>query len=289
MQKITGIYKITCLSNNKIYIGSANNIYKRWNEHIWELNNQKHDNKHLQDAWNKYGEENFVFEIIEECNKDIKLDREQYYLDLYEPYNRDKGFNIAKNALAPMDGRKHSEETKKHFSETRKGELHPWWGRHHSEETRRKLSEIHKGLQAGENNPFYGKHHTDEAKRKVSEANKGKHRTEEQKQHLSEVFSGSNNPFYGKKHSEDNLKKMSENRKGKCCGEENPNSREVIKLDDNLNYIETYITVTEASIKNNTQRSHIASVCKGKRKHAGGFKWMYKEDYEKYIKDTKSA
>ena len=289
MQKITGIYKIICLSNNKIYIGSSNDIFKRWNEHIWELNNHKHDNKHLQDAWNKYGEENFKFEIIEECNKDIKLKREQYYLDLYKSYNRDIGFNISKNALAPMDGRHHSEETKRKFSETRKGKNHPWYGKHHTEETRKKISESNKGIQAGEKNPFYGRHHSEETKNKISEANKGRHLTDEQKQHLSEVFSGSNNPFYGKKHSEEDLEKMSKNRKGKCCGKDNSNSREIVKLDDNFNCLEIYTTVTEAAKNNNVQRSHIALVCRGERKHTGGFKWMYKEDYENYIKNIKSA
>ena len=64
-EKICGIYKITNLKNHKIYIGSSNNIMRRWYEHLRDLKNQKHCNSHLQNAWNKYGENNFLFEIIE--------------------------------------------------------------------------------------------------------------------------------------------------------------------------------------------------------------------------------
>ena len=286
------IYQIKNKVNGKIYIGSTANIKRRWADHIYLLDRNIHHSLKLQRAWNKYGKDSFEFSILEEFESDNEGDkyvREQYYLDLYKSYNRDIGFNISKNALAPMDGRHHSEETKRKFSETRKGKNHPWYGKHHTEETRKKISESNKGIQAGEKNPFYGRHHSEETKNKISEANKGRHLTDEQKQHLSEVFSGSNNPFYGKKHSEEDLEKMSKNRKGKCCGKDNSNSREIVKLDDNFNCLEIYTTVTEAAKNNNVQRSHIALVCRGERKHTGGFKWMYKEDYENYIKNIKSA
>jgi len=69
MDKIIGIYKITNKVNGKVYIGESNNIYKRWQEHIDELNNNKHHSHKLQSDWNKYGEENFTFEILEELQK----------------------------------------------------------------------------------------------------------------------------------------------------------------------------------------------------------------------------
>ena len=61
--KNIGIYKITNLINNKFYIGSSSDLKKRLYEHRRELNLGVHANKHLQSAWNKYGEENFKFEI----------------------------------------------------------------------------------------------------------------------------------------------------------------------------------------------------------------------------------
>ena len=63
MKNISGIYKITNNVNGKFYIGSSQNISRRWYDHKRELRIQKHHNKYLQRAWNKYGEENFSFEI----------------------------------------------------------------------------------------------------------------------------------------------------------------------------------------------------------------------------------
>lgn len=87
-----GIYKIESINNNKPYIGSSNNIERRWNEHIRQLNKGEHHSIKLQRAWNKYGEDNFVFTIIEECEINELLNREHYYI--YEVYNSiDLGYN----------------------------------------------------------------------------------------------------------------------------------------------------------------------------------------------------
>jgi len=110
-EKIIGVYKIVNLVNGKIYIGSSIDIKGRWKEHIRDLKNNKHHSTYLQRSWNKYGEDNFKFCIVEECNNDQTLDKEQYYLDKYKSYDKRNGYNIAKNSLAPMMGRKHSEET----------------------------------------------------------------------------------------------------------------------------------------------------------------------------------
>lgn len=76
-----GVYSITNILNNKKYIGKSDNIYVRWDEHRKDLNKGVHYNKHLQRAWNKYGEENFIFEIIEKCkNNDLAYQRERYWV-----------------------------------------------------------------------------------------------------------------------------------------------------------------------------------------------------------------
>ena len=77
----SGIYKFTNTLNQKIYIGSAKNLRKRFVQHISALRNNSHHSKHFQSAWNKYGEENFVYEVIEFTEIDSLLEREQYYLD----------------------------------------------------------------------------------------------------------------------------------------------------------------------------------------------------------------
>lgn len=63
-----GIYKITNVINSKIYIGSTcctGGLKRRWVVHKSALNHNRHANRHLQLAWNKYGQENFVFEPLE--------------------------------------------------------------------------------------------------------------------------------------------------------------------------------------------------------------------------------
>ena len=64
-----GIYMIINKINNKIYIGQARNIKERWKNHINDLKNNKHYNKHLQGAWNKYGKDSFEFIILCECEE----------------------------------------------------------------------------------------------------------------------------------------------------------------------------------------------------------------------------
>lgn len=65
--KLSGVYEIRNALNNKRYIGSSINIYRRWRDHKRMLNLSVHPNKHLQSAWNKYGEKHFVFKILETC------------------------------------------------------------------------------------------------------------------------------------------------------------------------------------------------------------------------------
>ena len=84
-----GIYKIRNLINNKIYVGSTKNIKARWAKHKALLRHNKHQNTHLQNAWNKYGEGAFVFEVIEECRIENLISREQFFINSLNPdYNQ---------------------------------------------------------------------------------------------------------------------------------------------------------------------------------------------------------
>ena len=76
-----GVYKIINKTNGKCYIGSSININNRWAKHKALLRHNKHENKKLQNAWNKYGEENFQFIVVKECDNEILLEEEQSYLD----------------------------------------------------------------------------------------------------------------------------------------------------------------------------------------------------------------
>jgi len=107
--KKCGVYMIKNLINDKIYIGSTCiNFYSRIYNHILNLNKNIHGNIHLQRAWNKYGNNNFIFEILENCTFDKKsiLKMEQNYLDTLHPE-----YNICRIAKS-VKGRKMSDANK---------------------------------------------------------------------------------------------------------------------------------------------------------------------------------
>lgn len=131
------IYKIINLIDNKIYIGQTINYTKRKRNHINKLKNNKHHNEHLQNSWNKYGEESFSFEIIEEC-KIAELDKkEKYYIDIYNTIDPNYGYNLVdggqvfrefspelrKKMSIALKGRKFSEIHKKRISQSQKGKI----------------------------------------------------------------------------------------------------------------------------------------------------------------------
>jgi group I intron endonuclease len=95
MNKISGIYAIKNKTNNKLYIGSSVSPTQRWQkEHLPALNKNKHYNRHLQHSWNKYGENNFEFLILEECNENLLVEREGYWIEHHKSWNRDHGYNL---------------------------------------------------------------------------------------------------------------------------------------------------------------------------------------------------
>ena len=114
---LIGIYRIVNNVNGKCYVGSAVNLNNRWRTHKGPLRKNKHGNSYFQNAWNKYGEENFIFEILEYVfdKKDL-IKTEQYYIDWLDSANREFGYNICKVAGSTL-GKKHTEKTKKILSE----------------------------------------------------------------------------------------------------------------------------------------------------------------------------
>lgn len=90
----SGIYKITNTVNMKLYIGKSNNVKQRIRSHRWDLKYNKHHNPYLQKSWNKYGEDKFLFEIIEYCAKDIIYEREDYWAKVLRVHDHEYGYNI---------------------------------------------------------------------------------------------------------------------------------------------------------------------------------------------------
>jgi len=160
-----GIYKIKNIITHDSYIGSAVNIRNRWYHHHLELSKNIHDNPHFQNAWNKYGVDNFEFSIIEFCEKEALIEREQWYID-----TENHAYNICPIAGSCL-GRLASEETRHKLSE-----IHT--GKHFSEEHKHKISEANKGKH----------YHTEEIKNKIIKAHKGIPLSKEHKHKLREAW-----------------------------------------------------------------------------------------------------
>lgn len=91
----SGVYQITNLITGKIYIGSTQmSFIKRLSHHTNRLRCNKHKNTYLQSSFNKHGEDNFEFSILEVCHKINCEIREQYYIDSTNCLDKNVGYNI---------------------------------------------------------------------------------------------------------------------------------------------------------------------------------------------------
>lgn len=131
----SGIYKILNTKNGKCYIGSAVYIATRIATHRSSLRKNKHQSRHLQASWNKYGGWFFEFIILERCEKDKLVEREQFYIDTLKPeYNKrpkaasNVGIKYGKQTAehiekrtAPQRNRKRSAEACLNNSNAQKG------------------------------------------------------------------------------------------------------------------------------------------------------------------------
>lgn len=258
---ICGIYKITNNVNGKVYIGQSINIKARWKDHINALNRNDSHSVLLQRAWNKYGQDNFSFEILELCSEDVLDEVETRYIEAYDSIN--KGYNIESGG---NENKRLSEETKEKI---RNAHL----GKSMSEESRRKMSES----RTGKNNGMYGKRHSEESKKKMSESKKGKSGrpcTDYQKEcaRLANL---------GKKLSEDTKRKISEANQGNIP--HNKNLRPVYCVELQRFFENPSFAGKELKISS----SNIIACCEHIRKTCGGYQWIYADTIE-YIKLTKS-
>ena len=186
-ENISGIYCITNLHNNKKYIGKTKDMKKRFNQHLGNLNknHKDHQNEHIQNAWNKYGEKRFIFQalyVMDNYTDEEANSLEILFIKLLKTTNRLYGYNKTfggdggdtfsllsdeqkekRNKLLSeaVKGREISEETRRLLSESKKGKNNPNFGKatwnkgiKYSDEVRQQMSERMKGKVAGEKNPM---------------------------------------------------------------------------------------------------------------------------------------
>ena len=168
----SGIYCIENITTNKKYIGQSTDINDRWRKHISELNHNSHHNDYLQKAWNKYGEDDFEFYILEYCNEDELDEKENYYINFYDTIDRKYGYNLKSGGQAHCH---HTEEVKNKISESNK--------KAYQNQELRELRSINALKQwanpnikekiMGSNNGMYGKHHNEETRQKISKNRSG--------------------------------------------------------------------------------------------------------------------
>jgi len=103
INKTRGIYKITCKVNGKNYIGSSDNIQRRWRSHI---SRSARLGSPLYDDIQKFGLESFTFTVITECEKNEKATLEREYIKKYDSTNPEKGYNIYKMESINPGGQK---------------------------------------------------------------------------------------------------------------------------------------------------------------------------------------
>lgn len=172
----SGIYKILNKVNGKFYIGSAIELAKRWREHSYHLNRKTHKNSYLQNAWNKYWNISFEFIILELCEPEKLIEREQHWIDTLKPkYNlalfagsrlgvpmpqsaKDK---IGENSKRHMTGRKMLPQTKKALIQANKNRIYVKGKKQSAEQIAKRVKSLK------------GKARTEETKQKMSEARKG--------------------------------------------------------------------------------------------------------------------
>lgn len=205
---MTGIYIIENTKNGKVYVGQVGQgknttFTTRFNHHYKYLKIGKHKNKHLQGSWDKYGEENFTFDILEIVdNKDLLNEREKFWVEYYKSNNSEFGYNKTKGGDCKSKEYIYTPEVKQKLSDKMKEVMS-------NPEVRAKISKNN----AMKNNP--------EVRKKASESHKG----------LPNPMTGKDSWNKGKTgvYSEETLKRMSEVKKGKSTnlfGSKNPSWKE---------------------------------------------------------------
>ena len=176
--KRTGVYRIRCTVNGKVYVGSAASSFgERWQEHRRDLRQKRHHSRRLQNAWNKYGALYFVFEIVEITAPEHAVAVEQTFIDFWKASDKKHGFNICPVAGSNLGVTRSRETCEKIAAALR--------GKPLTEERRAKISAAHRGKKMSAESvrkrvaKTTGQTRSPEVKEKIAAAMRGKKFTPE--------------------------------------------------------------------------------------------------------------
>ena len=193
MEQVSGVYAIVHPPSGRSYIGSSKDVIGRWAGHQKSLSRNEHHSSYLQNAWNKYGKDAFVFVFLELCARHELISREQFWIDQGQASNPEFGFNLSRLAHAPQP----SKDGRARIAESNKRRTGTPWKASDPKSWKDKISASRTGKKYGPRNPKVG--------RKISESLKGQKLTEERKAKISAANKGK---IRGP-HSEEHRRKLS--------------------------------------------------------------------------------
>lgn len=174
--KAPGVYHIRNLVDGKVYIGSSTRCAKaRISEHRYSLLHGRHPNRHLQGAWNKWGHDNFIFEIIEAVDDPTQmLAREQFHMGRTQAHDPRFGYNLAPQA-GNCRGVKHGAEVRAHMSAVQRARIaaNPDLLARMAEAARKGHETLRQMAKEGRH-PALGYRHTEKAKASMTEKRLGR-------------------------------------------------------------------------------------------------------------------
>ena len=168
---ICGIYMIRNKKNNKVYIGSSNDIARRWRHHRSCLKRGTHVNAHLQRSYNKHGKAAFEYIVLKEVVQNALLEEEKKFLILLDAVVP-SGYNISNEPIAPFTGKKHTKRARKNQSTKNSGQQNYWYGKKLEEEHNRKISKSNKRYTDTEEKNFYLRYENGETLQEIANEQK---------------------------------------------------------------------------------------------------------------------
>lgn len=249
----SGIYIIKNKITNECYVGQSINMKRRLREHkqLLRQNKCKYRNGELtilQKAWNKYGENNFTFEYLEQCDKNNLDEREKYWIQKLQCNKTitGKGYNLCEGGTGSGNVKNKRVNKIKGSIIVNNGSVQKYINPNEL------LYYESIGFQRG-----------------LLTKNK-----EKMKNAKRIIRKGKDHPNYNKTWSKEARMKFNNTIKNRTI---KPSDKRKPVVQETLNgvFVERFISITEASVKNNIPQSSIVNCCKGKSKTAGGFKWRY--------------